>query len=134
MVGYVADEALRGNLPFPRAREDELLYVLRKLLELRLWSGSLWAALSEQPTAFAVEQPRKQLPFSLHILLIPGMLSHRHLAEPVVAYSGRSEAIICRSSIPFLSSALRDCVNPAQDPVFVGSRATRRQDYFPIQW
>ncbi|KAJ7026944.1 hypothetical protein C8F04DRAFT_1008614 [Mycena alexandri] len=57
MVGYVADEALRGNLPFPRAREDELLYVLRKLLELRLWPGSLWAALSEQPTAFAVEQP-----------------------------------------------------------------------------
>ncbi|KAJ7659408.1 guanine nucleotide exchange factor in Golgi transport N-terminal-domain-containing protein [Mycena rosella] len=56
MVGYVADEALRGNLPFPRAREDELLYVLRKLIELRLWPGSLWAALSDQPSAFAVEQ------------------------------------------------------------------------------
>jgi hypothetical protein len=59
MVGYIADEALRGNLPFPRAREDELLYVLRKLLELRLWPGSLWAALSEEPSSFAVEQPGK---------------------------------------------------------------------------
>jgi hypothetical protein len=26
------------------AREDELLYVLRKLLELRLWPGTLWSA------------------------------------------------------------------------------------------
>ncbi|KAJ7597649.1 guanine nucleotide exchange factor in Golgi transport N-terminal-domain-containing protein [Mycena floridula] len=57
MVGYVADESLRGNLPFPRAREDELLYVLRKLLELRLWSGSLWAALSDNPSAHCVTQP-----------------------------------------------------------------------------
>ncbi|KAK1219528.1 Endocytosis and vacuole integrity protein [Marasmius sp. AFHP31] len=57
LVGYVADEALRGNLPFPRAREDELIYVLRKLLELRLWPGSHWAAISENPTSFCVEQP-----------------------------------------------------------------------------
>jgi hypothetical protein len=40
-----------------RAREDELLYVLRKLLELRLWAGSMWAALSDDPTKSCVEQP-----------------------------------------------------------------------------
>ncbi|KIJ91398.1 hypothetical protein K443DRAFT_115078 [Laccaria amethystina LaAM-08-1] len=57
LVGYVADESLRGSLPFPRAREEELLYVLRKLLALRLWRGSLWAALSDTPTAYCVEQP-----------------------------------------------------------------------------
>ncbi|KAF5376426.1 hypothetical protein D9615_008633 [Tricholomella constricta] len=57
LVGYVADEALRGNLPFPRAREHELLYVLRKLLELRLWPGSLWAGISDNPTQYIVEQP-----------------------------------------------------------------------------
>ncbi|TFK38576.1 hypothetical protein BDQ12DRAFT_735649 [Crucibulum laeve] len=57
LVGYVADEALRGNLPFPRAREEELLYVLRKLLSLRLWSGSLWAALSDDPSKYCAEQP-----------------------------------------------------------------------------
>ncbi|KAJ4490805.1 hypothetical protein J3R30DRAFT_3752338 [Lentinula aciculospora] len=57
MVKYVADEALRGNLPLPRSREDELLYVLRKLRELRLWPGSLWAALSDDPTKYSLEQP-----------------------------------------------------------------------------
>ncbi|KAF8057511.1 hypothetical protein FPV67DRAFT_1527758 [Lyophyllum atratum] len=57
LVGYIADEALRGNLPFPRAREHELLYVLQKLLELKLWPGSLWAGLSDDPTQYAVDQP-----------------------------------------------------------------------------
>ncbi|EKM74882.1 hypothetical protein AGABI1DRAFT_65220 [Agaricus bisporus var. burnettii JB137-S8] len=57
LVGYVADGSLRGNLPFPRARDDELLYVLQKLLNTRVWPGSLWAALSDDPTKYAVEQP-----------------------------------------------------------------------------
>ncbi|KAI0263538.1 hypothetical protein BC834DRAFT_827343 [Gloeopeniophorella convolvens] len=57
LAGYVADERLRGNLPFPRVREEELLYVLHKLQELHLWSGSLWAALSETPSKYATEQP-----------------------------------------------------------------------------
>ncbi|KAJ7842842.1 hypothetical protein B0H14DRAFT_3868774 [Mycena olivaceomarginata] len=69
MMGYVADEALRGNLPFPRAREDELLYVLRKLLELRLWPGSLWAAMSEEPSSFAVEQPAIDASLSPSLLI-----------------------------------------------------------------
>ncbi|KAF9484605.1 hypothetical protein BDN70DRAFT_825412 [Pholiota conissans] len=57
LLGFVADESLRGNMPFPRAREEELLYVLRKLLELRLWPGSLWAALSDNPTQYSLKQP-----------------------------------------------------------------------------
>ncbi|KZT66278.1 hypothetical protein DAEQUDRAFT_470892 [Daedalea quercina L-15889] len=57
LVNYVADEGLRGNLPFPRAREEELLYVLQKLLRLQLWPGTLWAALSESPSQYCVEQP-----------------------------------------------------------------------------
>ncbi|KAI0824392.1 hypothetical protein BC628DRAFT_1379334 [Trametes gibbosa] len=57
LVSYIADESLRGNLPFPRAREEELLYVLRKLLALKLWPGTLWAALSGSPSTYAVEQP-----------------------------------------------------------------------------
>ncbi|KAF8900899.1 hypothetical protein CPB84DRAFT_1778648 [Gymnopilus junonius] len=48
---------MRGNMPFPRAREEELLYVLRKILDLRLWPGSLWAALSEDPSKYCVNQP-----------------------------------------------------------------------------
>jgi len=39
-----------------RAREHGLLYVLRKLLELRLWSGSLWAAMSDDPSKHCIEQ------------------------------------------------------------------------------
>ncbi|KAF9010067.1 hypothetical protein BDQ17DRAFT_1273776 [Cyathus striatus] len=60
LVGFVADEALRGNLPFPRlvlAREEELLYILRKALALRLWPGSLWAALSDDPSKYCITQP-----------------------------------------------------------------------------
>ncbi|KDR71626.1 hypothetical protein GALMADRAFT_254004 [Galerina marginata CBS 339.88] len=64
LVGYVADESMRGNFPFPRAREDELLYVLTKIRDLRLWPGSLWAALSENPTEHCISQPTigKDLP------------------------------------------------------------------------
>ena len=40
-----------------RAREHELLYVLRKLLDLRLWSGSLWAAMSDNPSEYCIGQP-----------------------------------------------------------------------------
>lgn len=75
LVGYIADEELRGSLPFqryvfallidlprdddrPRYREEELLYVLRKLQNLQLWPGTLWAALSSSPSQYAVQQPR----------------------------------------------------------------------------
>jgi len=80
LTSYVTDENIRGNFPFPwyalhnmtmgiiiplravpdylrRVREEELLYVLHKLRELRLWPGSLWAALSETPSKYAKEQP-----------------------------------------------------------------------------
>ncbi|KAI8977746.1 hypothetical protein BD414DRAFT_154340 [Trametes punicea] len=57
LVSFVADESLRGNLPFPRAREEELLYVLRKLLSLRIWPGTLWAALSDSPSTYCIQQP-----------------------------------------------------------------------------
>ena len=88
-MGYIADESLRGNLPFPRfvfhkqltlkiifmsisrAREDELIYVLRKLLNLRLWPGSLWASLSDDPTEHCINQPgNSPFPaFSLYIIV-----------------------------------------------------------------
>jgi len=57
LVGYVADESLRGSLPFSRVREEELVYVLRKLLGLRLWPGTLWASLSDNPTKHCITQP-----------------------------------------------------------------------------
>ncbi|KAJ6632164.1 hypothetical protein B0H10DRAFT_1976381 [Mycena sp. CBHHK59/15] len=95
MVGYVADEALRGNLPFPRAREDELLYVLRKLLELRLWPGSLWAAVSEQPSTYAVEQP------SIDASLSPSLLIADAVKRSSVAHLFHFYPVLCEiASIP----------------------------------
>ncbi|EJD40839.1 hypothetical protein AURDEDRAFT_115706 [Auricularia subglabra TFB-10046 SS5] len=57
LASYVADDALRGNTPFPRAREEEILYVLRKLLSLKLWPGTFWAAFSTQPSQHAISLP-----------------------------------------------------------------------------
>ncbi|KAH8111570.1 hypothetical protein DFH11DRAFT_1791651 [Phellopilus nigrolimitatus] len=57
LLTYLADEAFRGSYPFPRAREEELVYVLKKLLSLRLWPGCLWAALSQSPSTYCSEQP-----------------------------------------------------------------------------
>ncbi|KAJ7911535.1 hypothetical protein B0H13DRAFT_2009133, partial [Mycena leptocephala] len=95
MVGYIADEALRGNLPFPRAREDELLYVLRKLLELRLWPGSLWAALSEEPSSFAVEQP------AIDASLSPSLLIADAVKRSSVAHLFHFYPVLCEiASIP----------------------------------
>ncbi|KAJ7449990.1 hypothetical protein B0H11DRAFT_323334 [Mycena galericulata] len=119
MVGYVADEALRGNLPFPRAREDELLYVLRKLLELRLWPGSLWAALSEQPTAFAVEQP------AIDATLSPSLLIADAVKRSSVAHLFHFYPVLCEiASIPrktpsswVLSRAADKASSPERDEV-----------------
>ncbi|KAJ8689430.1 Endocytosis and vacuole integrity protein [Pleurotus ostreatus] len=47
----------RSVLPFPRAREEELLDILRKLLDLSLWPSSPWAAFAEDPTPCSTETP-----------------------------------------------------------------------------
>ncbi|KAH8829338.1 hypothetical protein DL96DRAFT_1668827 [Flagelloscypha sp. PMI_526] len=79
LLSYVADEAIRGNLPFSRAREDELNYVLRKLLRTRLYPGTLWAAFSEAPTSHCLTQPGKLVPFTVlsHQLIFFFSNSHK---------------------------------------------------------
>ena len=74
LATYVVDEALRGGVPFPRCvvslghrhaflrfllrvREEELLYVLRKLQELHLWRGCLWASFSDNPSKYSINVP-----------------------------------------------------------------------------
>ncbi|KAF8666808.1 C-terminal region of Mon2 protein [Rhizoctonia solani] len=68
LVKYAKDEAIRGNVPFPRVREEEVLYVLRRLLKHELWSGSLWAAYSDSPSKYATSQP------PVDLTLPPGLL------------------------------------------------------------
>ncbi|GAA5958007.1 hypothetical protein JCM3765_006230 [Sporobolomyces pararoseus] len=48
---YVADAPLRGKMPFPRIRQEELVYVLQKLLSIRLKEGTLWASTQSDPTS-----------------------------------------------------------------------------------
>ncbi|KZS95343.1 hypothetical protein SISNIDRAFT_452743 [Sistotremastrum niveocremeum HHB9708] len=57
LTRYVADQSLRGPMPLPRARQEELLYVLHKLLNLRLWDGSLWASYSDDPSKYCAALP-----------------------------------------------------------------------------
>ncbi|KIK34917.1 hypothetical protein CY34DRAFT_812567 [Suillus luteus UH-Slu-Lm8-n1] len=95
MVCYVADEALRGNMPFPRAREDELLYVLRKVLDLQLWSGTLWAALSESPSKFSDSQP------AVDVTLSPSALIADVVKRSPVAHIFYFYSVLCEiASIP----------------------------------
>ncbi|KAG8763600.1 hypothetical protein FRC11_000859 [Ceratobasidium sp. 423] len=68
LVKYVRDEAIRGNVPFPRVREEEVLYVLHRLLKHQLWSGCLWAAYSDSPSKYAASQP------PIDLTLPPGLL------------------------------------------------------------
>jgi hypothetical protein len=37
---FLTEAPLRGNYPFPRIVEEELVYLLQKLLELQLWPRS----------------------------------------------------------------------------------------------
>ncbi|BGP52111.1 Endocytosis and vacuole integrity protein [Rhodotorula kratochvilovae] len=47
---YVADAPLRGKMPFPRIRQEELVYLLQQLLSLRLFPNSLWASSQPSPS------------------------------------------------------------------------------------
>ncbi|KAG1789692.1 uncharacterized protein HD556DRAFT_1433599 [Suillus plorans] len=91
MVSYVADEALRGNMPFPRAREDELLYVLRKVLDLWLWSGTLWAALSESPSKFSDSQPVAHIFYFYSVLCEIASIPRKMPSTWVIMNSSLSE-------------------------------------------
>ncbi|KAH9475059.1 Protein MON2-like protein [Psilocybe cubensis] len=95
LLGYVADESLRGNTPFPRAREEELLYVLTKIHGLRLWPGSLWAALSDKPTEYCINQPDIPIPST------PQELIADSVKRTTVAHLFHFYPILCEiASIP----------------------------------
>lgn len=43
LTNYLAGASLRGDYPFERIREEELVYVLYRLSNLELWPGSFGA-------------------------------------------------------------------------------------------
>lgn len=119
LVSYIADQSLRGGLPFPRVREEELVYTLRKLLNLRLWPGSLWAAFCDEPTRHSSSQPTAtELGLSTPSQLIAdsvkrssiGHLFHFHtsLCE-IASVPGRTpSAWVARASGPVSGVAHKD--------------------------
>ena len=65
----------------PRAREDELIYVLCKLLGLRLWPGSLWASLSDNPTEHCISQPGNFFLFLSAFIVYKGLIFVSFLSD-----------------------------------------------------
>ncbi|KAK4688854.1 hypothetical protein P7C73_g1265, partial [Tremellales sp. Uapishka_1] len=47
LQSVVEDSKLRGQIPFGRVREEELLYILRHLATMRVWGGSMTATIQE---------------------------------------------------------------------------------------
>ncbi|BGP03886.1 Endocytosis and vacuole integrity protein [Rhodotorula toruloides] len=53
---YIADAPLRGKMPFPRIRQEELIYVLQRISALRLAPSTLWASTQPSPSS-AIASP-----------------------------------------------------------------------------
>ena len=72
------------------------MYVLRKLLNLQLWPGTLWAALSSSPSKYAVQQPRMYaslpplLSFTLIFAVIETSLDPKGLIADAVRRSPKA--------------------------------------------
>jgi hypothetical protein len=43
LIEFLEDLPLRGAMPFERVREDEVVYVLQRLLDLEVWEDGLQA-------------------------------------------------------------------------------------------
>ncbi|GAA5936680.1 hypothetical protein JCM1841_000223 [Sporobolomyces salmonicolor] len=87
IMTYVADAPLRGKMPFPRIRQEELTYVLQKLLATRLREGTLWASAQPEPST-AVAWPLQldtslPLPVLIRSALLRSPLAHLYELHPL---------------------------------------------------
>lgn len=98
---YVADAPLRGKMPFPRyvpilvwlttelrsVRQEELIFVLQRLLHSKLRECTLWASYQADPTASLVLSPSIDtalpLPVLLRSLLLRSSLAHLYELHPL---------------------------------------------------
>jgi hypothetical protein len=111
--------------------------VLHKLQELRLWQGSLWAALSETPSKYATEQPGC---VELLYVFFPSFTdfganpSHRHITPTVRAHRRLGEAFVSRTPVALLHHAVRDCICPAKGTKRVGRGGAPRRIWQGANW
>ncbi|KAG8975493.1 hypothetical protein FRC05_005562 [Tulasnella sp. 425] len=108
LANYVADARLRGNLPFPRAQEEELIYVLQKMLELNLWHGSLWAALSAQPSKHASTQPDVEPTLRGAALVADAIASMPGYPPSVWVEDGQQGAAVLKDARQLARQALKE--------------------------
>ncbi|GMK54425.1 hypothetical protein CspeluHIS016_0110110 [Cutaneotrichosporon spelunceum] len=90
---FLKDAKLRGQMPFTRVREDEILYVLRHLVTLRLWPATNG---SVTPTTRAAASLRAHLfryyPLLLELVFVPHLPSMWVLpSEHRVLFSDEAE-------------------------------------------
>jgi hypothetical protein len=45
-MAYLDELPLRGAMPFERVREEELVYILQRLLDLQVWEDGLRAVMT----------------------------------------------------------------------------------------
>ncbi|KAJ9101495.1 hypothetical protein QFC19_005146 [Naganishia cerealis] len=50
LMGYLDELPLRGAMPFERVREEELVYILQRLLDLKVWEDGLRAVMTANGT------------------------------------------------------------------------------------
>ncbi|KAJ9119007.1 hypothetical protein QFC22_003496 [Naganishia vaughanmartiniae] len=50
LMGYLDELSLRGAIPFERIREEELVYILQRLLDLQVWEDGLRAVMTADGT------------------------------------------------------------------------------------
>ncbi|KAJ9092821.1 hypothetical protein QFC21_006697 [Naganishia friedmannii] len=76
LMGYLDELPLRGAMPFERIREEELVYILQRLLDLQVWEDGLRAVMTADGThaisplkQALLQSPRAHL-FHLYPILV----------------------------------------------------------------
>ncbi|KAK4056370.1 Endocytosis and vacuole integrity protein [Microbotryomycetes sp. JL221] len=96
---YIADAPLRGKMPFPRVRQEELVFVLQKLVSCRLRPMTLWASYESDPTsAVKLDSTASDRP-SVRSTLLCSSIGHLYelhqLLTSLLALSVTSPSIVC---------------------------------------
>lgn len=119
---YVADAPLRGKMPFPRCalssastidvadlsissvRQEELIFVLQKLLACRLREGTLWASTQPEPSLSVLTSASLDtslpLPQLIRSALLSSPLAHLYELHPLF-----TSLLALSTSSPSITSA-----------------------------
>ncbi|GAA6023836.1 hypothetical protein JCM11491_006311 [Sporobolomyces phaffii] len=112
---FVADAPLRGKMPFPRIRQEELVYVLQKLVSIRLGAGTLSTATASGGGGVGVRESLLRSPVAHLYELYP-------LLTAFVALLASSSAAVRLDYVPYRLTVDED------------DGTTTTQEGFPSGW